>query len=254
MPHKHASTLATFHTSRPELAEQAIDAALAAKPEWESMPFSDRAAIFLKVRTSNWRRVDVGRGADPNRVIGCGPYQWKVPRQDLCCHHARPGKERMAGRDRCCRRAHRLLPLRRPASPGALLPAAVRELPWSLEVRPSHLSFLLLRLSELTRSQLVSQPRRVPRPRGLRLRRHPVQLHCHRRKPRRRTRSRRKRPSLEALPWSRVRVLDRLPDPPRGRTPQERHPVPSHSQRRGHHQAHCQGSSCPVTLGPPGWH
>lgn len=27
---------------------QAIDAALAAKPLWESMPFADRAAIFLK--------------------------------------------------------------------------------------------------------------------------------------------------------------------------------------------------------------
>ncbi|SCZ92264.1 BZ3500_MvSof-1268-A1-R1_Chr5-2g07746 [Microbotryum saponariae] len=48
MPHKHKSVLATFSTSSPELASEAIDAALKAKPEWESMPFSDRAAIFLK--------------------------------------------------------------------------------------------------------------------------------------------------------------------------------------------------------------
>lgn len=50
MPHNHAATLCTFPTSTPELAQQAIDAALAAKPEWEAMPFNDRAAIFLKVR------------------------------------------------------------------------------------------------------------------------------------------------------------------------------------------------------------
>lgn len=49
MPHKHAKTLATFSTSSPELTSEAIESALAAKSEWESMPFSDRAAIFLKV-------------------------------------------------------------------------------------------------------------------------------------------------------------------------------------------------------------
>ena len=49
MPHNKSATLCTFPTSTPELAQQAIDAALAAKPEWEAMPFNDRAAIFLKV-------------------------------------------------------------------------------------------------------------------------------------------------------------------------------------------------------------
>ncbi|KAM0792816.1 hypothetical protein ACM66B_002582 [Microbotryomycetes sp. NB124-2] len=48
MPHKHAKNLCTFSTSSPELVDQAIESALKAKPEWETMPFSDRAAIFLK--------------------------------------------------------------------------------------------------------------------------------------------------------------------------------------------------------------
>lgn len=49
MPHKHAQALCTFSTTSPEQVDQAIKSALAAKPEWENMPFSDRAAIFLKV-------------------------------------------------------------------------------------------------------------------------------------------------------------------------------------------------------------
>lgn len=49
MPHNHKVDLCTFSSSSPELVSEAIDAALAAKPEWESMPYNDRAAIFLKV-------------------------------------------------------------------------------------------------------------------------------------------------------------------------------------------------------------
>ncbi|TPX16705.1 uncharacterized protein E0L32_003646 [Thyridium curvatum] len=47
-PADHGTTLATYHKASPEHVSQAIEAALAAKPEWESMPFSDRAAVFLK--------------------------------------------------------------------------------------------------------------------------------------------------------------------------------------------------------------
>ncbi|KAI5479736.1 delta-1-pyrroline-5-carboxylate dehydrogenase [Pseudohyphozyma bogoriensis] len=48
MPHNHKVNLATFATSTPKLASEAIDAALGAKSEWEAMTFEDRAAIFLK--------------------------------------------------------------------------------------------------------------------------------------------------------------------------------------------------------------
>ena len=47
-PSDHASTVACYSNATPADVSAAIDAALAAKPAWESLPFSDRAAIFLK--------------------------------------------------------------------------------------------------------------------------------------------------------------------------------------------------------------
>ena len=49
MPHHHAKNLATFTTTTIPQVDEAIKSALLAKPEWEAMPFNDRAAIFLKV-------------------------------------------------------------------------------------------------------------------------------------------------------------------------------------------------------------
>ncbi|GAA5949032.1 hypothetical protein JCM21900_003180 [Sporobolomyces salmonicolor] len=48
MPHNHKKALCTFAASTPELASDAIEAALAAQPEWEALPFAERAAVFLK--------------------------------------------------------------------------------------------------------------------------------------------------------------------------------------------------------------
>lgn len=48
MPHDHKQNLCTYHSATPETVQAAIDGALKAKPEWEDMPWSDRAAIFLK--------------------------------------------------------------------------------------------------------------------------------------------------------------------------------------------------------------
>ena len=48
MPHNHGQNLCTYHSATPETVQSAIDGALAAKPEWEDMPWADRAAIFLK--------------------------------------------------------------------------------------------------------------------------------------------------------------------------------------------------------------
>jgi 1-pyrroline-5-carboxylate dehydrogenase len=47
-PHEHAHLLGHFNKGGSQYVNQAIDAALAAKPAWESMPWQDRAAIFLK--------------------------------------------------------------------------------------------------------------------------------------------------------------------------------------------------------------
>lgn len=47
-PADHASTVASYSNASAEHVSAAIEAALAAKPAWESTPFADRAAIFLK--------------------------------------------------------------------------------------------------------------------------------------------------------------------------------------------------------------
>ncbi|KAI0787231.1 delta-1-pyrroline-5-carboxylate dehydrogenase [Irpex lacteus] len=48
LPHDHANHLATYHEADEATVQAAIDGALAAKAEWETLPWSDRAAIFLK--------------------------------------------------------------------------------------------------------------------------------------------------------------------------------------------------------------
>ncbi|KAF8865486.1 delta-1-pyrroline-5-carboxylate dehydrogenase 1 [Acephala macrosclerotiorum] len=47
-PSNHSSTIASYSNASPSDVSAAIDAALAAKPAWESLPFADRAAVFLK--------------------------------------------------------------------------------------------------------------------------------------------------------------------------------------------------------------
>ena len=47
-PHDHQHTLGHFHAGSRQHVEQAIEAALAARPAWAAMPWQQRAAIFLK--------------------------------------------------------------------------------------------------------------------------------------------------------------------------------------------------------------
>ena len=47
-PHKHKHILATYHEGDASHVHAAIDAALAAKADWEALPWEQRAAIFLK--------------------------------------------------------------------------------------------------------------------------------------------------------------------------------------------------------------
>lgn len=48
IPSDHARHLCTYHEADQATVASAIEGALAAKAEWEAMPWSDRAAIFLK--------------------------------------------------------------------------------------------------------------------------------------------------------------------------------------------------------------
>ncbi|KAL1843014.1 hypothetical protein VTJ49DRAFT_3328 [Mycothermus thermophilus] len=47
-PADHRTAVANYSRASPEHVRAAIDSALAAKANWESLPFADRAAIFLK--------------------------------------------------------------------------------------------------------------------------------------------------------------------------------------------------------------
>ncbi|KUI30613.1 1-pyrroline-5-carboxylate dehydrogenase [Mycobacterium sp. IS-1742] len=47
-PHRHAARLGTLTNASHDDARAAVDAALAAKAEWEATPFDERAAVFLR--------------------------------------------------------------------------------------------------------------------------------------------------------------------------------------------------------------
>src|SRR3546814_20019430 len=47
-PHRHSARLGTFTNATHADASAAVEAATAAKSDWEAMPFDERAAIFLR--------------------------------------------------------------------------------------------------------------------------------------------------------------------------------------------------------------
>ena len=47
-PHRHAARLGTFTNAEHADATAAIEAAIAAKADWEATPFDERAAVFLR--------------------------------------------------------------------------------------------------------------------------------------------------------------------------------------------------------------
>jgi 1-pyrroline-5-carboxylate dehydrogenase len=60
MPHRHSHVLANWHKATPELVRKAADTAVAARREWASRPFEDRAAVFLRAAellTTTWRQT-----------------------------------------------------------------------------------------------------------------------------------------------------------------------------------------------------
>ena len=62
MPHKHGHVLANYHKAGADHVRQAVDAALAARREWSSWSFDDRAAVFLRAAellTTTWRSTVV---------------------------------------------------------------------------------------------------------------------------------------------------------------------------------------------------
>jgi 1-pyrroline-5-carboxylate dehydrogenase len=75
-PSDHASSVASYHTATPADVSKAIDAALAAKPAWEALPFADRAAVFLKAADliSTKYRYDIMAAT----MLGQGKNAWQA--------------------------------------------------------------------------------------------------------------------------------------------------------------------------------
>lgn len=75
-PMSHRDTIASWSNASTSDVSTAIDAALAAKPAWESLPFADRAAIFLKAADliSTKYRYDVMAAT----MLGQGKNAWQA--------------------------------------------------------------------------------------------------------------------------------------------------------------------------------
>jgi 1-pyrroline-5-carboxylate dehydrogenase len=75
-PADHQSKVAVYSQASAQHVSQAIDAALAAKPEWESLPFADRAAVFLKAADliSTKYRYDLMAAT----MLGQGKNAWQA--------------------------------------------------------------------------------------------------------------------------------------------------------------------------------
>ncbi|KAG6886578.1 hypothetical protein C0992_003299, partial [Termitomyces sp. T32_za158] len=76
IPHDHARHLCMYHEADETTIANAIKGALAAKAEWESMPWNDRAAIFLKA-------ADLASGKYRYRllaatILGQGKNAWQA--------------------------------------------------------------------------------------------------------------------------------------------------------------------------------
>ncbi|KAL2127356.1 hypothetical protein VTI74DRAFT_10869 [Chaetomium olivicolor] len=75
-PADHQTTVAIYSKASPQDVRTAIDSALAAKADWESLPFADRAAVFLKAADliSTKYRYDIMAAT----MLGQGKNAWQA--------------------------------------------------------------------------------------------------------------------------------------------------------------------------------
>ncbi|KAE9986582.1 hypothetical protein EG328_005191 [Venturia inaequalis] len=75
-PSSHATTIASYSNASNAEVSAAIDAALAAKQSWEGLPFSDRAAVFLKAAdlVAGKYRYDIMAAT----MVGQGKNAWQA--------------------------------------------------------------------------------------------------------------------------------------------------------------------------------
>ncbi|KAI9804341.1 MAG: 1-pyrroline-5-carboxylate dehydrogenase [Piccolia ochrophora] len=75
-PSQHASTIAEYSTAGSKEVSDAIESALAAKASWETLPFADRAAVFLKAAdlVSGKYRYEIMAAT----MVGQGKNAWQA--------------------------------------------------------------------------------------------------------------------------------------------------------------------------------
>ncbi|KAH3918648.1 hypothetical protein HBI56_136270 [Parastagonospora nodorum] len=75
-PSSHADVVAKYSNASPADVKKAIDSALEAKPAWESLPFAERAAVFLKAADliSTKYRYDIMAAT----MVGQGKNAWQA--------------------------------------------------------------------------------------------------------------------------------------------------------------------------------
>lgn len=81
-PAEHKRPLCEFSMATPELVQQAIDAALNAKPQWEALDYAARFAIFLKAAdllTGKYRHL-----ANAATMLGQGKTVWQAEIDCVC--------------------------------------------------------------------------------------------------------------------------------------------------------------------------
>lgn len=76
MPTNHAHALCTYHEVTEAASRQAIEAALAAKSQWEHMPFEDRAAVFL--RAADLAATKYRARLTAASMLGAGKNVWQA--------------------------------------------------------------------------------------------------------------------------------------------------------------------------------
>lgn len=82
VPSDHKHVLCTFHQANEAVLKQAMEASLAAKKQWEALPFEDRAAIFLKAADllANKYRYECNAAT----MLGQGKTVWQAEIDSAC--------------------------------------------------------------------------------------------------------------------------------------------------------------------------
>lgn len=82
IPSDHKVALCTYHQANEQILKEAIQAAIEAKPKWDSLPFEDRIAIFLKAADllANKYRYECNAAT----MLGQGKSVWQAEIDAAC--------------------------------------------------------------------------------------------------------------------------------------------------------------------------